>query len=58
VTPLLATSLIRREKEDYYAILLSSQNFPGKALWAKPFSGYKSASNSGKTSLQEVNKQV
>jgi hypothetical protein len=54
----LATSLIRREKEDYYAILLSSQSFPGKALWAKPFSGYKGASNSDKTSLQEVNKQV
>ena len=32
VTPaVLATSLIRREKEDYYAILLSSHNFPGAA---------------------------
>jgi len=30
-SPVLATFLIRREKEDYYAILLSSHNFPGAA---------------------------
>jgi hypothetical protein len=55
--PVLATSLIHREKEDYHVVLLSSHNYLEQHDEQIPWLAT-SALNTKKTLSQKVNEQV